>query len=129
MEKIQVKTNSRIELVEITALVQAIVTKSKTKNGICFLFCPHTTAGLTINEAADPAVPQDIKNTMGELIPSRGDYLHSEGNSDSHIRSSLFGFSLQVFVEDSRLMLGAWQGIFFCENDGPRSRQVWVKVV
>lgn len=129
MEKISLRTNNRAELIDITEKVQAIVTKSKVKSGICFLFCPHTTAGLTINENADPSVRRDITDALKQLVPSDAGYSHSEGNADSHIKSSLFGSSLSVFVEDSSLAFGTWQGIYFCESDGPRQRQIWVKVV
>ncbi len=129
MEKINVKTNSRIELVDITDKIQAIVSKSKVKEGVCLIFCPHTTAGLTINENADPSVRQDIIHALNKLIPENAGYAHSEGNADSHIKSSLFGSSLTIFVENGQLALGTWQGIYFCEGDGPRSREVWVKII
>ncbi|MEK6728339.1 MAG: secondary thiamine-phosphate synthase enzyme YjbQ [Candidatus Omnitrophota bacterium] len=129
MEKINIKTAERIELVDITADVQNIVSKKKIKDGACLVFCPHTTAGLTINENADPAVRSDMISAFCKLIPVNAGYEHSEGNSDSHIKSSLFGASLTVFVEGGQLALGTWQGIFFCESDGPRSREVWIKVM
>ena len=128
MEKIAVKTAKRIELIDITDKVQSLVSKSKIKDGICFIFCPHTTAGLTINENTDPSVKHDIINALNKIIPESAGYLHSEGNSDSHIKSSIFGSSLMVFVEQGRLLLGTWQGVYFCESDGPRSREVWVKI-
>jgi len=129
MEKINLKTNSRIELIDITEKIQAIVANNKTKDGVCFIFCPHTTAGLTINENADPSVRHDIINSLNKLVPVGGGYTHSEGNSDSHIKSSLFGAALNIFVEGGRLALGTWQGIYFCESDGPRQREVWVKIL
>ena len=129
MEKINVKTNSRAELVDLTAQVQEAVGKSRVRDGLCVLFCPHTTAGLTINENADPSVRKDIINTLDKLIPAGGDYSHTEGNADSHIKSSLFGSSLTVFIENGHLAFGTWQGIYFCEGDGPRQRQVWVKII
>ncbi len=129
MEKISIKTNSRIELVDITDRIQAIVSKSKVKAGICFVFCPHTTAGLIINENADPSVRRDIINTLNKLVPENAGYAHTEGNADSHIKSSLFGSTLTIFIEDGRLAFGTWQGIYFCESDGPRSREIWVKIV
>ena len=129
MEKISLSTNKRIDLIDITDRVQAVVLKSKVKSGICFLFCPHTTAGLTINENADPSVQRDILNALNKLVPEGAHYSHSEGNADSHIKSSLFGSSLIIFIEDGQLAFGTWQGIYFCEGDGPRSRQVWVKIV
>ena len=129
MEKINVRTNNRIELIDITDKIQAIVAKSKVKEGICFLFCPHTTAGLTINENADPSVRRDIINTLNKLVPEGAGYTHSEGNADSHIKSSIFGSSLTIFIEDGQLAFGTWQGIYFCESDGPRSREVRVKIL
>lgn len=129
IEKIKIRTTQRIDLVDITARIQSVVNKNKTKEGICFIFCPHTTAGLTINENADPSVREDIIRTLNRLIPEGANYSHREGNADSHIKSSIFGQSLTIFVEDGRLALGTWQGIYFCEGDGPRSREVWVKIM
>ena len=129
MEKINIKTNNRIDLIDITDKVRAAASKSKVKDGICFIFCPHTTAGLTINENADPQVKRDIINTLNKLVPENAGYAHSEGNADSHIKSSLFGSSLAIFIEDGQLALGSWQGIYFCESDGPRSREAWIKIL
>lgn len=129
MEKINIRTTKRIELIDITGEIQGIVAKAKIKNGVCFIFCPHTTAGLTINENADPSVKSDMANTLNKLVPENADYAHSEGNSDSHIKSSLLGASLTIFIENGQLALGTWQGIFFCESDGPRSREVWIKII
>ena len=129
MERISIRTNSRVELIDITDRVQAIVTKSKIKDGVCLVFCPHTTAGLTINENADPSVRKDIVNALNKLIPANAGYAHIEGNADSHIKSSLFGSSLTVFIEGGQIAFGTWQGIYFCESDGPRSREAWVKVM
>jgi secondary thiamine-phosphate synthase enzyme len=129
MEKINIRTAKRVDLLDITGNVQSIVTKSKVKEGVCFVFCPHTTAGLTINENADPSVRRDIVNTLNRLVPEGAGYSHSEGNADSHIKSSLFGSSLTVFVERGQLAFGTWQGIYFCESDGPRSREIWVKLI
>jgi secondary thiamine-phosphate synthase enzyme len=106
MEKINLRTNNRIELIDITDKVQAIIAKTKIKDGICFLFCPHTTAGLTINENADPSVQRDITNTLNKLVPEGAGYAHSEGNADSHIKSSLFGSSLTKSRQAPRLGLG-----------------------
>ena len=128
MERITVKTTRRIELVDITDRIQQVVTKSKIKQGICFLFVPHTTAGITINENADPSVKQDIIGTLNHLVPAGRGYSHLEGNADSHIKSSLLGNCLHIFVEEGRLCLGTWQGVFFAEGDGPRNRQVWLRV-
>jgi secondary thiamine-phosphate synthase enzyme len=129
MEKISIKTAKRIDLIDITGQIQNIVSKSKAKDGICFVFCPHTTAGLTINENADPQVKRDIINTLNKLVPDNAGYAHSEGNADSHIKSSLFGSALTIFIEDGQLAFGTWQGIYFCEGDGPRSREVWIKIL
>ena len=129
MEKIEIRTTRRIELVDITDRIQQAVTKFKLKQGICFLSVPHTTAGITINENADASVKRDILNTLNKLIPEGARYTHSEGNADSHIKSSILGNCLYVFIEDGRLSLGTWQGIFFAEGDGPRRREVWVKIL
>ena len=129
MEKIKIKTESHTELISITDKVNAIIVKSQVKDGICYLFCPHTTAGLTINENADPSVQTDINNTLNRLIPHNANYSHAEGNSDGHIKSSLLGVSLNVFIENGALVLGTWQGIYFAEGDGPRTREVWVKII
>lgn len=125
----RVSTRSRNEMVDITAQVQAIVRESGVKSGQVVVFCPHTTAAITINENADPSVPHDILLTLEELIPqSRRGYRHSEGNSDSHVKCSLVGASELVLIADGHLTLGTWQGIFFCEFDGARSRKVIVQV-
>jgi len=129
MERISLRTSSRVELIDITDKVQTAVSKSKVKDGVCFIFCPHTTAGLTINENADPSVRRDITNALNKLVPENAGYAHGEGNADSHIKSALFGSSLTVFIEDGQLAFGTWQGIYFCESDGPRSREIWVKVL
>ena len=127
MQRLNINTTRRAELVDITALLEAALQKSGIKDGVCLLFVPHTTAGLTINENADPAVKSDIMNALDSIVPWRGPYAHMEGNADSHIKSSLFGSSQQVFIESGRLLLGRWQGVFVVESDGPRQRQVWVK--
>ncbi|MDD2927489.1 MAG: secondary thiamine-phosphate synthase enzyme YjbQ [Candidatus Omnitrophica bacterium] len=129
MEKINLKTSRRVELMDITAKVQQAVDKLKVNNGVCFVFCPHTTAGLAINENADPSVKSDIINTLNKLIPPDAGYAHSEGNADSHVKSSLFGPALSIFIENGSLMLGTWQAVYFCESDGPRPREVWLKVI
>jgi len=129
MQRLSIKTKSRVDLIDITDQVQGVLSSSGVVEGVCVLFCPHTTAGLTINENADPAVAKDITVTLNKLIPARDDYAHAEGNSDSHIKSSLFGASLSVIVEGGRLQLGTWQGIYFCESDGPRARELWVKIL
>ncbi|MDD4183458.1 MAG: secondary thiamine-phosphate synthase enzyme YjbQ [Candidatus Omnitrophica bacterium] len=129
MDKIGINTVKRTEFVDITSKVEKIVKDSKIKDGLCVIFCPHTTAGLTINENADPSVKKDIIEHLEDLVPSGKNYLHSEGNSDAHIKSSLLGNSLNIIIEDGSLTLGTWQGIYFCEFDGPRERQVWIKII
>ncbi|MCX8083090.1 MAG: secondary thiamine-phosphate synthase enzyme YjbQ [bacterium] len=129
MERITVKTTRRQEFIEITHLIEDTVRKSSVKSGICHIFVPHTTCGLTINENADPSVKADILSKLEQLIPESGKYSHSEGNSDAHIKSSILGHSLSIVVEDGSLQLGTWQGIFLCEFDGPRTRQVWIKII
>ncbi|MCD6306629.1 MAG: YjbQ family protein [Deltaproteobacteria bacterium] len=126
---INVKTGSRIEMVDITSLVSQEVSKSGLTDGICLVYVPHTTAGVTINEGADPAVCADIARKLTEVVPSNDRYRHMEGNSDSHIKCSLIGSSVAVIVESGRLVLGTWQKIFFCEFDGPRSRKAYVKLL
>jgi len=125
---INVKTGSRIDMVDITSMIQKEMSKSGIKEGICIAYVPHTTAGITINEGADPAVCQDIMTKLNELVPPNAGYRHMEGNADSHIKASLMGSSISVMVENGGLVLGTWQKIFFCEFDGPRSRRVYLKV-
>jgi len=117
----------RSEFIDITSEVQRIVSKSKIKSSLCTVFCPHTTAGLTINENADSDVVADIINHLNKLVPESG-FKHSEGNSDAHIKASLMGSSLNIIIENGKLVLGTWQGIYFCEFDGPRERKVFVNV-
>ena len=124
---VTVKTGSRIDMKDITSSVQKEVSKAGTTDGICTIYVPHTTAGITINEGADPAVCQDIIKKLSEMVPPNAGYSHMEGNADSHIKASLMGSSVSVMVENGRLVLGTWQKIFFCEFDGPRSRRVYIK--
>ncbi|HRS91241.1 MAG TPA: secondary thiamine-phosphate synthase enzyme YjbQ [Candidatus Marinimicrobia bacterium] len=128
MKEIILKTNRRIELIDITAQVAEAVRSSGIREGICVVYCPHTTAGLTINEHADPNVASDIVNRLSKLVPHNENYAHIEGNADAHIKSTLTGNSVQLIVNNGNLLLGIWQGIFFCEYDGPRNRRVWVQV-
>ena len=128
MIKISVNTTKREQFVDITAKVQEAVSKSGIKDGIVCVFVPHTTAGVTINENADPDVVHDMLLTLGDLVPNRSDYRHMEGNSDAHVKSSMMGCSLNVILENGRLQLGTWQSIYFTEFDGPRNRQVWVTI-
>jgi secondary thiamine-phosphate synthase enzyme len=129
IERLPLRTSSKTELLDITEVVQGAVQKTGIKDGLCFIFVPHTTAGVTMNENADPSVPKDILMELNKMVPFQDRYQHMEGNSAAHIKASLVGFSQMVFVESGRLLLGTWQGIFFCEFDGPRSRDVYVKVV
>jgi len=126
---INVKTGSRIEMKNITSSVQQEVSKSGISDGICVVYVPHTTAGVTINEGADPDVCHDIMRKLNELVPPGDGYRHIEGNADSHIKASLIGSSVTLLVENSRLAFGTWQKIFFCEFDGPRSRKVCIKIL
>jgi secondary thiamine-phosphate synthase enzyme len=129
MRQFSVKTQARSQMIDITAQVRSILRDSGIESGLCFVFVPHTTAAVTINENADPDVPRDILAQLDRTIPLRGDYLHSEGNSAAHIKASLFGASETVIVEKDSLVLGTWQSIFLCEFDGPRSRQVYVQMI
>jgi secondary thiamine-phosphate synthase enzyme len=124
-----VPTHDRTEMVDITSEVQKVVQESKQQEGLCCVFIPHTTAGITINENADPSVQQDILQELNKVIPFQDNYSHLEGNSAGHIKSSLIGSSVNVIIENVKLKLGTWQGIYFCEFDGPRTRQVWVKII
>ncbi|THB65119.1 MAG: YjbQ family protein [Desulfovibrio sp.] len=126
METLSVPTSSREELVDITSRVAALVKDKGWRDGAVLLYCPHTTGAVTINESADPSVARDITVNMTKLVPRQGDYRHMEGNSDAHIKSSLFGPDQLVIVESGKLQLGTWQGVYFCEFDGPRSRKLWV---
>ncbi len=126
-ENLQVRTPSHTCLVDITAQIQAAVTRSGITEGVCFMFVPHTTAGMAINENADPTVRSDIVKTMAKIVPWESDYDHMEGNSAAHIKASLFGQSHFVIVVKGKLQLGTWQGIYLAEFDGPRQRQVWVR--
>ncbi len=127
MRKIDLQTSRRTEFIDITDLVERALAEAGLIEGVCTVFTPHTTAAVTINENADPSVTHDILEVVDSLIPFDSPrYRHSEGNSAAHIKSSLFGCSLQVIVENGRLQLGTWQGIYFVEFDGPRSRKVWV---
>jgi len=127
--KLKVQTRARNILVDVTADVQKAIDQSGVKSGLACVYTPHTTAAVTINENADPDVARDMLVTLEKLIPQRGDYRHAEDNSDSHIKSSLTGCSQTVIIDQGRLLLGTWQGVFFCEFDGPRHREVWVKIL
>jgi secondary thiamine-phosphate synthase enzyme len=127
--EIKVKTGSRAEMVDITQLVQREVSLKGISEGICVIYVPHTTAGITINEGADPDVCTDIVTQLNKMVPPNAGYRHIEGNSDSHIRASLMGSSVSVIIDRGSLVLGTWQKIFFCEFDGPRSRKVLLKII
>lgn len=128
MKTINVKTSRRSEMVNISREVEQYVKQSGIKNGMIHLFVPHTTAGISINENADPDVQRDILFAMDRAIPNSG-FLHFEGNSDAHTKAQMTGFSLCLIVENAKLMLGTWQGIYFCEYDGARDRRVYVKMI
>jgi secondary thiamine-phosphate synthase enzyme len=129
IEIIDVETRKETEFVDITERIKKIVREKGTEEGICTLFVPHTTSGITINENADPAVTKDILKEINKIVPFDDHYNHMEGNSAAHIKASLFGFSETILVKDKSLMLGTWQGIYFCEFDGPRRRKVFVQVM
>lgn len=129
MQVLRVKTGRRTHYVDVTDQVQSVVSASQISEGICYVYVPHTTAGVTINEHADPDVAPDMEGAFDRTVPHKGAYRHSEGNSDSHIKATMTGISQMIFVKDGKLALGRWQGIFFCEYDGPRDRKFYVKVV
>ena len=129
MQTFQVKTSSHTEMIDITRSVQEAVKKSNVEDGICMIFVPHTTAAVTINENADPSVSHDILMELNKIVPFEDHYRHTEGNSPAHIKASLVGPSLTVLIESGKIILGTWQGIFFCEFDGPRNRKVYIKVI
>jgi secondary thiamine-phosphate synthase enzyme len=127
-EEFRIKTPKREVLVNITSEISNIVRNTNINEGICRIFVPHTTAGVTINENADPAVMKDIISYLNKLIPQRSGFSHMEGNSDAHIKSSLTGPSLEILIHKGKLVLGTWQGIMFAEYDGPRNRKVYIQV-
>lgn len=126
MESLSVRTSSRTEFVDITGEVSAAVSRLGIRDGVVTVFVPHTTAGVTINENADPSVMTDIADALEKAVPWKAGYKHMEGNAAAHVKASMMGSSVQVIVEGGRLQLGTWQGIYFCEFDGARSRKVWV---
>ena len=128
MRHISVVTKKRIEVIDITSEINSLLKKIGVVRGICYLYVPHTTSGITINENADPAVKQDILDALERIAPANRDYNHKEGNADAHIKSSLIGVSLSLFVENGRLVLGTWQSVFCCEFDGPRTRSLLIEV-
>lgn len=126
MEEINIETDERNQLVDLTSRVQQIVQDSGIDKGTCLIYCPHTTGAITINEGADPAVRRDLLTALTEIVPDI-DFQHLEGNSDAHVKTSLIGPSEVVAIENRNVKLGRWQKIFFCEFDGPRSRRVWIE--
>jgi secondary thiamine-phosphate synthase enzyme len=124
-----IKSKNRTELIDITSKIQDIVLSAGIRHGLCMLYVPHTTAAITINESADPSVKEDILMIINTIIPWKAGYRHLEGNSPAHIKSTLIGPSELIAVENDRLILGTWQGIFFCEFDGPRTRKVHVRLI
>lgn len=129
MEVLKVRTDRRTQLVDVTEMVRRAVAKSGAATGICYVYVPHTTAGVMINEHFDPDVAADLEGVFERLVPQSVAYRHGEGNSDSHAKAALVGTSQMILVEEGELALGKWQGVFFCEFDGPRERKMWVKVV
>jgi secondary thiamine-phosphate synthase enzyme len=127
--RLSVKTHAQTEMIDVTALVQRQVTDSGMENGLCMVFVPHTTAAVTINESADPAVRQDILMVLNQIVPWKAAYRHMEGNSPAHLKTTLVGSSEWIGVENGQLVLGTWQGIFFCEFDGPRTRKLDVRLM
>ena len=129
IKKIDVRTKGRDDLVDITRQVEDALRETGIKDGLCVVYIPHTTAGVTINENADPSVGRDLLMAMARAVPDSLPFTHGEGNSRAHVKASLIGSSASVFVEDGRLRLGTWQGIYLCEFDGPRERRVLVQVI
>jgi len=129
IKSINVKTKTRTEFVDITSEIQNLVDEAGIKSGICYIYVPHTTAGITINEGADPSVTKDIQTMLSKLIPHSFNYSHMEGNSDAHIKSTIVGVSKSILIDGGKLNLGTWQSVFFCEFDGPRHRRVLVKII
>jgi len=125
----EVKTNNKVEFLDITKEVERIVDMSNTLDGICTVFIPHTTAGITINENADPDVREDFLMELDKIVPLKDNYKHMEGNSAAHIKASMMGLSQTLIIEEGKLLLGTWQGIYLCEFDGPRTRKVHVKIM
>ncbi len=129
MEKISIRTNKRNEIIDITRGLKGMVESSGVKNGICAVFCMHTTAGITINENCDPSVKTDILYSLEKISPVYKEFRHSEGNSDAHVKAGLMGSSLSLIINNGKLVLGQWQGVFFCEFDGPRSREICLEFI
>jgi secondary thiamine-phosphate synthase enzyme len=129
MQTLRVKTNRRTQLVDVTDDVERTVSESGVSAGVCYVFVPHTTAAVTINEHADPDVASDLEGVFDRLVPHKGPYRHAEGNTDSHAKAVIVGASQVILIDRGKLVLGTWQGIFFCEFDGPRDRRILVRVI
>ena len=129
IHRVSIKTDSRVDFKDITLKVRDIVGASSVQSGVCYLYVPHTTAGIMVNEHADPSVVEDIAAQLEAMVPQHGKYRHLEGNSPAHIKASLVGSSEALLIEDGQIVLGTWQGVFFCEFDGPRNRSVLVKIM
>ena len=129
LKKLSVKTNSKVELVDITSKIKKTVKESGIKSGMLLIHVPHTTAAVTINENADPDVKRDIKKEINKIVPFEDNYSHLEGNSAAHIKSSLFGSDQSLIIENNDIILGTWQGIYFCEFDGARNRNIYLKII
>ncbi len=129
MHTLSIRTHKQFECINITSQIQKLIKDAGVKNGIVTIYCPHTTAAITINEGANPSVVKDLLNELDKIIPLRDNYQHLEGNSAAHIKSSIIGCSESVIIENGSLALGTWQAIFFCEFDGPRNRKVLLKII
>lgn len=129
MIKLNIKTTSKVEIIDITNAVKDAISKLNKNDGIVLIYVPHTTAAITINESYDPNVGLDILESLNKIAPSNLKYKHLEGNAEAHIKASLIGSSVMLILEDGEIKIGKWQGILFCEFDGPRNREVWIKVV
>jgi secondary thiamine-phosphate synthase enzyme len=129
MEIVRVKTKRRTQLVDVTPEVERVVAESGVAEGVCYVYVPHTTAAVMINEHADPDVASDLEGIFDRWVPHSGPYRHAEGNTDSHAKAVMVGASQVIYITRGRLSLGTWQGVFFCEFDGPRERKMWVKIV
>lgn len=129
LKKISIQTTTHTEMYDITDRVRSIVKQNDVKEGICYVYIPHTTAAVTINENADPDVVKDFTKEINKIVPLEDNYLHFEGNSAAHLKSSIIGFSETIIINNNDLLLGTWQGIYFCEYDGPRKRTIYVKII
>ncbi len=129
LKRLSIKTNHKDQLIDITSQIEEIVSKGEVESGVVIIYVPHTTAAITVNENADPDVVKDVIKAMNDAFPNKKDYQHFEGNSPAHIKSSLFGVEKSIIIDQGKLVLGTWQGIYLCEFDGPRIRNVLVKIM